>query len=110
MLVIGVTTVVSSYSRAFVALHDAPVAAAFLGAARCFRSMPKSVATHLVTFLLIWGAGAAVIAVLDVALTPRDGWWYVLIAQLYVTARLMSRVLWEVSVLELVREHSERRA
>ena len=100
---VGVTTVVASYARAYLVLHAVRVPQAFGGALRFVRLHPGRAAAHFAVFVVIWSVALAVVAVVDITAGAIDHWSYLLAGQLYIVWRFITRVIWDVSVLELVR-------
>ena len=102
---VGVATLIASYARARVAIDDANVRVAVASSVRLLRSTPLAVVTHAGAALAAWGVLMGGLAGLELAVGAGGSWRPVLVAQVYLAARIVLRLIWEASAVALVRMH-----
>jgi hypothetical protein len=101
---VGITTVVASYARARIVLDDVKVRVAIAGGVQMLRTAWLSVTAHVLLACGGWIFLMMVLAWLDRRLGAGIGFWRPLfVAQAYVVARIVFRLVWEASALSLVR-------
>jgi hypothetical protein len=109
LVVAGVTVVVASYARARIALHEVTVRAAIAQSLRMVRAEPRAVAAQTALACAGWIVLMSVLAWLDRQFGAGTGLWRpLLVAQGYVVARIILRLVWEASALTLVRMDATR--
>jgi hypothetical protein len=101
---VTVTAVVASYTRAHIVVTNVALRQAVGDALGLFRRHPVSVLTHV-------GIAGSALGLLVVGMAAADFWYGaggqpwrpVVVAQAYVVARIVGRLVWEASAIALVR-------
>lgn len=101
--VVAITTLIASYARAHIAIEDARLPVAIRSGVSMLRRGPATVATHALVAFAAWIAIMMLLALIDRTYGAGTGIWRpLLVAQAYVIARIVLRLIWEASAVSLV--------
>lgn len=97
-------TVVASYARAHVVMHDMTPTVAARTALRTMWLTRRSVSVQGLVFAACWTTGWLVLALVDLRFMDVSPTSLIVATQLLLVLRIAVRLVWEASVIELVRE------